>query len=131
MGYKNLEEMINGERKLAEDIVKKGAYGDKEKLIWWEGRLDAWNWAKSQLEKDENNDLKPVKEESQEGSRYGGVKTIMRTLPVGTKFYVHNGVWEGEVVEVNGEKGISIGGEFRNEILQSNPEHTLNITIIK
>lgn len=53
--YKNLEEMIEGELKLSQDIVNKGAYGDEEKLAWWEGRLDAWKWCKEQLERDNNS----------------------------------------------------------------------------
>ena len=51
-GYKNLEEMIEKEYKLSQDIVNANCYGDEEKLIWWQGRLDAWKWCKEQLERD-------------------------------------------------------------------------------
>jgi hypothetical protein len=50
--YQNLNEMIEKEYKLSQDIVNKGAYGDKDNLKWWEGRLDAWKWCKEQLERD-------------------------------------------------------------------------------
>ena len=33
--------------------------------------------------------------------RYGGKLTDLRTLPVGTKFFVANGWWEGEILSDN------------------------------
>lgn len=33
--------------------------------------------------------------------QYGGVLTDLRTLPIGTKFFVANGWWEGEVLSEN------------------------------
>ncbi len=30
--------------------------------------------------------------------KYGGTLTDLRELPVGTKFYVANGCWEGEIL---------------------------------
>jgi hypothetical protein len=32
---------------------------------------------------------------------YGGVLTDLRTLPVGTEFYVTNGAWYGEILSDN------------------------------
>lgn len=46
--YNDLKEMIEKEFNLSQEIVNAGAYGDPEKLIWWEGRLDAWKWCKEQ-----------------------------------------------------------------------------------
>ena len=33
--------------------------------------------------------------------KYGGKLTDLRKLPVGTKFFVANGLWEGEVLSDN------------------------------
>lgn len=33
--------------------------------------------------------------------QYGGTLTDLRKLPVGTKFFVTNGLWEGEVLSDN------------------------------
>lgn len=33
--------------------------------------------------------------------QYGGILTDLRTLPIGTKFFVANGWWEGEVLSEN------------------------------
>lgn len=44
--------MIFSEYTLSKSIVDQKAFGDKEKLIWWEGRLDAWSWCKEQLIKE-------------------------------------------------------------------------------
>ncbi len=33
--------------------------------------------------------------------QYGGALTDLRTLPVGTKFFVANGWWEGEILSDN------------------------------
>ncbi|WP_310877067.1 hypothetical protein [Priestia megaterium] len=41
-------------------------------------------------------------------SRYGGTPTLMNTLEVGTKFHVCNGNWDGEIVEIDGEKYVKI-----------------------
>ena len=32
---------------------------------------------------------------------YGGILTDLRELPVGTKFFVANGLWEGEILPDN------------------------------
>lgn len=39
---------------------------------------------------------------------YHGTWTYMNTLPVGTKFFVCNGYWHGEIVEENGERQIHV-----------------------
>lgn len=40
---------------------------------------------------------------------YGGILTDVSTLPVGTTFFVCNGCWWGEIVEMdNGAKGIGL-----------------------
>ena len=33
--------------------------------------------------------------------KYGGVLTDLRTLPVGTEFFVANGLWYGEILSDN------------------------------
>lgn len=33
--------------------------------------------------------------------KYGGVLTDLRALPVGTQFFVANGLWDGEVLSDN------------------------------
>ena len=33
--------------------------------------------------------------------QYGGTLTDLRELPVGTKFFVENGLWEGEILSDN------------------------------
>lgn len=41
--------------------------------------------------------------------KYGGTTTVMNTLDVGTKFFVHNGNWSGEIIEVDGVKHLATG----------------------
>lgn len=60
--------------------------------------------------------------------RHGGICTIMNDLPVGTKFHIDNGYWDGEIVEIDGVKHLSIDGE-RTINLEQNPEYVLEITI--
>lgn len=50
--YDDLEDMIKGEFQVCSNIVAREAFGDKEKLLWWEGRLDAWKWCLEQLERE-------------------------------------------------------------------------------
>lgn len=33
--------------------------------------------------------------------QYGGILTDLRKLPIGTKFFVANGWWEGEIISEN------------------------------
>lgn len=50
--YDDLKDMIKGEFQICSDIVARKAFGDEEKLLWWEGRLDAWKWCLEQLERE-------------------------------------------------------------------------------
>lgn len=50
--YDDLEDMIKNEFAISAQIVAKRAFDDKEKLLWWEGRLDAWKWCMKQLERE-------------------------------------------------------------------------------
>lgn len=59
--------------------------------------------------------------------QYGGTTTIMSTLEVGTKFYVCNGGWEGEIVSIGGVKHIRIDDD-RNVKLDD--KYSLDINII-
>lgn len=64
-----------------------------------------------------------------ETTQYGGVKTAMHTLPVGTKFYVVNGAWSGEIVLKNNQKHVLIEGDSMENARPINEDHTLNIRI--
>ncbi|WP_144536502.1 hypothetical protein [Bacillus thuringiensis] len=59
---------------------------------------------------------------------YGGTPTIMSTLPVGTKFHVCNGHWNGEIVEQNGTKYVFCHGEAVMN-LSKEPDWMLDIDI--
>lgn len=56
---------------------------------------------------------------------YGGRPTLMHTLPVGTKFYVHNGCWKGQIVEKDNFKHLKIG----NLALPLTDDYSLDISI--
>ena len=57
-------------------------------------------------------------------------KTVMSTLEVGTKFYVINGHWDGEIIEINGVKYVKVSGPDGNLInLEKDPEYELSIDI--
>ena len=53
--------------------------------------------------------------------------TDMKDLPVGTKFEVNNGYWEGEIVEENGVKYCLVVATKR--MIQLSPDYELDITI--
>ncbi|AMW62576.1 hypothetical protein BI001_gp180 [Bacillus phage Zuko] len=64
----------------------------------------------------------------EEYNPYGGTKTVISSLPVGTKFYVCNGAWRGSIVMKDGVKQLQIGtgkyasyqkfeGEYKNHPL--------------
>ncbi|MCU5282349.1 hypothetical protein OCA22_28780 [Bacillus cereus] len=59
---------------------------------------------------------------------YGGTPTIMSTLPVGTKFHVCNGHWNGEIVEKVGVKYILISGDNMLNISKY-PDYKCDINI--
>lgn len=52
-----------------------------------------------------------------EESKYGGHVIDLHILEVGTKFYVHNGIWTGRIVEKDGTKGVIIEGDMEWEFL--------------
>lgn len=43
--------------------------------------------------------------------QYAGEPTVLRTLPVGTRFYCHNGAYHGRVIKKDGEKSIVVNDE--------------------
>jgi hypothetical protein len=61
--------------------------------------------------------------------RYGGTTTIIKTLDVGTKFYVNNGAWNGEIVLKDGVKCILIEGDDMENAMPIIDDRTLDITI--
>lgn len=67
-----------------------------------------------------------VEEIPEKIGRYGGVPTIMMDLDPGTKFYVHNGAWYGEVIEFKGEKHIKVDGGVLHKL---DEDHSLDISI--
>lgn len=63
--------------------------------------------------------------------RYGGTPTLMRTLDVGTKFHVCNGMWDGEIILKDGHRHILIDGDKLENahILGENDDRQLDIII--
>ncbi|MFJ8528549.1 hypothetical protein [Bacillus sp. NPDC094106] len=71
---------------------------------------------------------KPSEEAKKEEGPYGGTPTLMDSLPIGTKFHVCNGHWDGEIVERNGTKYVFISED--NMInLSKCPDYKLDINI--
>ncbi|MCZ4246969.1 hypothetical protein BXO87_02390 [Bacillus sp. GZB] len=64
-------------------------------------------------------------------NRYGGTLTKISTLEVGTKFYVVNGAWDGEIVEKDGIKQLRIAGSRTTPLTGKNAEYELYIDIEK
>lgn len=64
--------------------------------------------------------------DTNEKSEYGGTKTVMNTLPIGTAFYVHNGHWNGVIGEKDGEKVIITGDD---DFLKIGNTYALRISI--
>jgi hypothetical protein len=62
--------------------------------------------------------------------RYGGVPTVMIELEVGTKFFVHNGVWNGEIILRDGKKCVLIEGDKVENAMECSVDKTLDITIV-
>lgn len=61
--------------------------------------------------------------------KYGGTTTVMNELPVGTKFYVNNGAWNGEIILKNEIKSILIKGDSLENAIPIEKDSTLDITI--
>lgn len=59
----------------------------------------------------ETNQKQPNRRLKNRG-KYGGIPTRIDTLKVGTKFYVYNGAWHGEIVQKDGVNHISIDGHL-------------------
>ncbi len=66
-----------------------------------------------------------------ERGQYGGTPTLMNTLPVGTKFYVCNGAWNGTITEKNGIKHVKVDAFEDREIplTGDNEDYMLDINI--
>jgi hypothetical protein len=60
-----------------------------------------------------------------------GKYTKMITLPVGTKFWVRNGFWEGEIVEVDNVKCIHAIGVHIVPIKELGEDYELAIDILE
>ena len=43
-------------------------------------------------------------------TEYGGVLTDLASLPIGTSFYVCNGIWRGRIVEIDGKRAVKPDG---------------------
>lgn len=62
---------------------------------------------------------------------YGGEKTLMKSLDVGTKFHVCNGSWDGEIVIKDGEKCILMKGDAPGNAFAIKSDYTLDINILR
>lgn len=60
--------------------------------------------------------------------RYGGITTLLKELEVGTKFYVHNGAWSGEIISLGGIKYVMIEGDKLENAIEISDDKTLDIT---
>lgn len=50
-------------------------------------------------------------------TQYGGIVTDVSQFPIGTRFFVENGFWVGEIVDMgNGEKGIQAYSYCGNKV---------------
>lgn len=63
--------------------------------------------------------------------RWGGVLTDVSKLPVGTKFSVHNGYWDGKIVLINGKHCVNAGGKHISEIVPGYEGNILALSGIK
>jgi hypothetical protein len=63
--------------------------------------------------------------------QYGGEVTILINLEVGTKFYAHNGAWDGEIVMKDGKKCVLLEGDTMENAKEISKDKTLDITIKK
>lgn len=70
-----------------------------------------------------------VEEDDMDRGTYGGRTTLMKTLSVGTKFFVHNGHWEGEIVMKDGLKCVMFKGDVLDNAMPIEDDKTLEISI--
>jgi hypothetical protein len=64
-------------------------------------------------------------------NRYGGITTFVNNLDVGTKFYVCNGAWYGEIVLKDGKKFVLVEGDSLENAMEVTNDNILDIKIIK
>lgn len=57
--------------------------------------------------------------------QYGGVLTDLDKLPIGTKFYVHNGGWEGEIIEIKGVRCVKPKGARPQPLRDNDPDDNI------
>ncbi|MGX1195761.1 hypothetical protein [Metabacillus sp. SLBN-84] len=60
---------------------------------------------------------------------YGGTTTQISSLEVGTKFYVCNGAWDGEIILVDGIKRVLVEGDSIENAITFPEGHTLDIEL--
>ena len=60
---------------------------------------------------------------------YGGERFLIKDLEVGTKFFVHNGVWNGQIVLKDGEKCILLEDDKFENASSFTDDYTLELTI--
>ncbi|PFF46175.1 MULTISPECIES: hypothetical protein [Bacillus cereus group] len=118
------------------DVLKKKEAEIKESIdscktvgvkSFFEGEMKGIQKAIKVIEESLEKEIKFEDEKIEEGP-YGGTPTIMSTLPVGTKFHVCNGHWNGEIGEENGMKYVFCHGEAVMN-LSREPDWMLDINI--
>lgn len=93
------------------------------------------DWTELEIYEMVEQELRDIRREQLTSVKYD-VKIIkynfpLIQLPVGTKFYVVNGAWEGEICKVRGHKHISAkGGKTPWKNLTLDPDYALDIEII-
>ncbi|MDX5853563.1 hypothetical protein [Bacillus cereus group sp. BfR-BA-01363] len=119
-----LDVLKKKEAEIKKSIDSCKTVGDKSLFEWeMKGIQESIKVIEESLEKE----IKFEDTKVEEGP-YGGTPTIMSTLPVGTKFHVCNGHWNGEIVEKNGMKYILISED--NLInLSEYPDYKADINI--
>lgn len=58
-----------------------------------------------------------------------GLTTDIYLLPVGIKFYVHNGAWNGEIIEEDGKKTMLINATGKKVVLEEDFDYCLVISV--
>jgi hypothetical protein len=59
--------------------------------------------------------VKEVKEPHEYDGGYAGIPTKMSTLPYDTTFFVENGHWRGQIIQMDGKKHLLIEGDSPKE----------------